>query len=320
MSEHLQEYCDSRGVAVAVDAGRSVVRGVKILGLESKNGRSYSPKALEGAVALYEGAKVNVNHSKGGPLAPRDYQDRIGSIRDVSLRTGEGLFGDFHFNPKHALAEQLTWDAEHSPENVGFSHNVEARTSRRGDQVIVEAILKVQSVDLVADPATTRGLFESRTGSALESNTDSKAVSELTIKQLRSLRPDLVETIVAEVQAERSELEAELDRLRAREAAYEQRAAAGRLLREFGLPDPESGDRLARQITSESFVESLMAAADEAEMRRLVEERARLVEQVRRASVWPSSGVGAARSREQSRVDCDRSAPASAAEFAKAIS
>ncbi|MGO9597438.1 MAG: hypothetical protein ACLP7Q_05395, partial [Isosphaeraceae bacterium] len=52
-------------------------------------------------------------------------------------------------------------DAEHAAENVGFSHNVEARTSRRGDRVVVEAILRVQSVDLVADPATTRGLFES---------------------------------------------------------------------------------------------------------------------------------------------------------------
>ena len=53
------------------------------------------------------------------------------------------------------------WDAEHAPENVGFSHNVEARVGRRGDRVVVEAIIRVQSVDLVADPATTRGLFES---------------------------------------------------------------------------------------------------------------------------------------------------------------
>ena len=73
----------------------------------------------------------------------------------------KGLFADFHFNPKHALAEQLVWDAEHAPENVGFSHNVEARTVRRGERIVVEAITRVQSVDLVADPATTRGLFES---------------------------------------------------------------------------------------------------------------------------------------------------------------
>ncbi len=320
MSEHLQEYCDSRGVAVAVDRGRSIVRGVKILGLESKNGRSYSPKALEGAVALYEGAKVNVNHPTGGPLAPRDYQDRIGSIRDVSLRSSDGLFCDLHFNTRHALAEQLIWDAEHAPESVGFSHNVEARTSRRGDQVIVEAILKVQSVDLVADPATTRGLFEAQIGGDAASSGCSKVLDEMTVEQLRSLRPDLVEAIIAKERAGRGELEAELDGLWAREAAYQRRSAVERLLREFGLPDPESGDQLARRITSENFIESLMAAADNAEMRRLIEERARLVDEIRSASSWPSRAVGAAHSREQGLVDRDRLAPATAAEFAKAIS
>ena len=74
----------------------------------------------------------------------------------------DGLYGDFHFNPKHALAEQLCWDAEHAPGNVGFSHDVEAQTSRKNGRVVVEAIRKVSSVDLVADPATTSGLFESR--------------------------------------------------------------------------------------------------------------------------------------------------------------
>jgi hypothetical protein len=162
MSEQLQEYCDSRGVQMRVDRASGVIRGVKILGLRSRNGRSYLPEALRQAAALYENAKVNVNHPKGHPAAPRDYQERLGQIRGVELRPEEGLFGDLHFNPKHALAEQLVWDAEHAPENVGFSHNVEARTARRGEEVVVEAITRVQSVDLVADPATTRGLFESQ--------------------------------------------------------------------------------------------------------------------------------------------------------------
>jgi hypothetical protein len=161
MSEMLQEYCDSRGVKMRVDRDRGILRGVKILGLKSRNGRSYLPGALEEAAALYENAKVNVNHPLGNPAAPRDYRDRLGQIRCVAMQPGEGLYGDLHFNPKHALAEQLLWDAQYAPENVGFSHNVEARTARRGDETVVEAITRVQSVDLVADPATTRGLFES---------------------------------------------------------------------------------------------------------------------------------------------------------------
>jgi hypothetical protein len=160
MYETIQEFFDSRGVAMRVDRPSGVIRGVKILGLESRNGRVYTPQALTGSLALYEGAKVNVNHPKGHPQAPRDYQDRIGVIRGVVFRENEGLFGDLHYNPAHALAEQLAWDAEHAQENVGFSHNVQARTSQQGQRLVVEAITRVQSVDLVADPATTRGLFE----------------------------------------------------------------------------------------------------------------------------------------------------------------
>ena len=110
-SVSLVEYSDCRGLSVRVDREKGVVRGVKILGIRSKNGRTYLPEALAGAVNLYEAARVNVNHPKGHPEAPRDYQDRIGQIRNVRCHEGEGLFGDFHFNPKHVLAEQLVWDA-----------------------------------------------------------------------------------------------------------------------------------------------------------------------------------------------------------------
>jgi hypothetical protein len=190
MIETLQEFADARGAELRVDRQRAVIQGVKILGLASRNGRTYLPEALAAAAGLYEGVKVNVNHPKGGPLSPRDYQDRMGVIRGVALRPDEGLFGDFYFNPKHALAEQLLWDAEHAAENVGFSHNVEARTARRGEQMVVEAILKVQSVDLVADPATTRSLFESADLAGL--------LESLSLNELRRLRPDLFEALLEE--------------------------------------------------------------------------------------------------------------------------
>ena len=167
-----------------------------------------------------------MNHPKGNPAGPRDYQDRIGTIRSVAVRPGEGLFGDFHFNPKHALAEQLMWDAEHAPENVGFSHNVEARVGRRGDRVVVEAITRVQSVDLVADPATTRGLFES----AARRRMRRQRPTPLTLDDLKRDHPELVESIRQEQAAELSRLQEEVERLTALEAAHQKRDMARRLL------------------------------------------------------------------------------------------
>ena len=67
MTEALQEYVDSRGVSIRVDRNAGVLRGVKLIGLESKNGRRYRDSALATAVGLYESAKVNVNHSKRAP-------------------------------------------------------------------------------------------------------------------------------------------------------------------------------------------------------------------------------------------------------------
>ena len=285
MTDILQEFCDSRGVAMKVDRAGGVIRGVKVLGLQSRNGRSYLPEALGQAVRLYEGAKVNVNHPRGNPGGPRDYQDRIGAIRNVVVRTGEGLFADLHFNPKHALAEQLAWDAEHAPENVGFSHNVEARCARRGEKVVVEAITRVQSVDLVADPATTRGLFESKTGDDHKENeTDGDQTDEL------------------------NRLRKEVSRLRAAEALQRKRDAVAWLLREFKLDDVS--DPLFKQIGNERFVEILMTAADDRAMREMVEERASLVRALAGLESRPQS-------KDQHQVYT--SAPGNAKSFVEAI-
>ncbi len=143
-----------------VDKENGVVEGVKILGTKSRNNRLYPFETLRAAAPLYENAKVNVNHPDGPADEARKYQDRVGSIKNVKLEK-DGLYGDFHFNPKHPLAEQLIWDAERAPENLGFSHNVEAVVRVENGTQIVEEIKRVRSVDVVADPATTDGLFES---------------------------------------------------------------------------------------------------------------------------------------------------------------
>jgi hypothetical protein len=327
MNETLQEFVDSRGVSMRVEREAGVIRGVKILGVESRNGRTYLADALIEAAPLYEDIKVNVNHPKGNPLSPRDYQDRIGAIRNVTVRAAEGLFGDFHFNPKHALAEQLIWDAGHAPENVGFSHNVQARTTRRGDRTVVEAITKVQSVDLVADPATTRGLFEAKgpTGDAVSANSPAGSkddsgrilIEELSAEMLRRRRPDLVDCLLKEQQAELHSLRAEVDRLEAAGAVRQRRLAVRQILAEFHLPDPDTAEGWARSVVGERFVESLLAAPDEEAVRRLVEERAALVRSAGESHFGAGRSAFGPVSRDQNEIH-GRS-PADAKAFAATI-
>jgi hypothetical protein len=320
MDEILQEFVNSRGVHVRVDREQSVIRGVKLLGLESRNGRKYLPAALADAVGLYEGAKVNVNHPKGNPGAARDYQDRLGSIRNVSARSGQGLFGDFQFNPKHALAEQLLWDATHAPENVGFSHNVEARTSRQGGQTVVEAILKVQSVDLVADPATTRGLYENAGGAAAAepSNRHAESLRETSVEQLRSARPDLVQAIQSEIREQLAAAQLELDQLRACQSAQQRRVAAIQLLKEFKLPDPDLADAATKPMVSDLFLEMLLAAPNEPAMRTLVQERASAIASARKLD-RRSTPLARPSSLEQGRSEPSGKRVFDAESFARAV-
>jgi hypothetical protein len=235
MTEVLQEYVDSRGVTLRVDRAGGVLRGVKLIGLESLNGRRYRPAALSAAVGLYEGAKVNVNHPKDGPLAPRDYRDRLGVIRQVEFRPDDGLFGNLHFNPKHALAEQLAWDAEHNPRNVGFSHNVLARLLREGEQTVVEAITHVQSVDLVADPAATQGLFEQ----AANEPTASESPADATVA-------------IDEAAAEIARLSAELQASAEREAELQRRLS----VYESQHAWPRSSEPMARLMERRERIDS----------------------------------------------------------------
>ncbi len=336
MSELLQEYVDSGSQRLRVDRAAGVIRGVKLLGLASRNGRRYREGALIEAVGLYEGAKVNINHPKGHPLSPRDYQDRLGVVRGVQFRTGEGLFGDLHFNPKHALSEQLVWDAEHAPQNVGMSHNVLARTSRSGDETIVEAITKVQSIDLVADPATTSGLYEQAGGresrdksqepenGALAPALDSRPLTldSLTLEQLRQERPDLVSQLEQAYEAQLDQVRARLDEMIAQEAASRRRERVLQLLEEHNLPIPSAKGASDSCLVSPQFIETLMRAADDATVRQLVEERAALI---RSASEWRGrqSAPTARRPRSRDQLEFALMAAAksirSAAEFATAV-
>src|SRR5205823_5411501 len=56
----LLEITFSENPTVDRDAG--VIRGVKVLGRTSRNGREYSDRALAEAARFYEGIGVNLNH------------------------------------------------------------------------------------------------------------------------------------------------------------------------------------------------------------------------------------------------------------------
>jgi hypothetical protein len=279
-TEQLVEFFSSAGQALGLDKEAHVIRGVKILGLESSNGRSYRPEALRAAIGLYEGARVNVNHPKGSPLSPRDYQDRLGHLQGVNFKEGAGLFGDLDYNPANSAAAMLEHDAVKAPQRVGLSHNAEARTKREGNRVVVESIVRVQSVDLVADPATTRSLFEETQITDQITEHSAMDLTALTLEQLRTSRPDLAKSIVeAHVgseeqkakEAELVKLKEQVQKLEGEKKARERRDLVDQKIAEAKLPE---------KLVTDTFRESCYEAADDAKLAKLIEDRQEIAKSV----------------------------------------
>jgi hypothetical protein len=168
------KFRESLSVAAvgSVDREQHVIRGVKVCGLKSGNGRDYSRDALRNATHLYEGCRVFFDHPEGKSNTRR-FRERFGRLVNVKV-DGDGMTADLRYNPKHPDAEQFLYLAENDPAGMGLSHNAEGSGRRVGGKVLVESISKVHSVDIVDNPATVFSLYEQQ-GDPMEPLTDPAA-------------------------------------------------------------------------------------------------------------------------------------------------
>jgi hypothetical protein len=160
MSTTLIELTFSDTHTVDCDAG--VIRGVRVLGRQSRNGREYSDRALAEAAALYQGIGVNLNHPERHETnRERPVEAGFGWLEAVEVKA-DGVYADLHYLRSHPQAAVIVEAAQRNPKRFGLSHNAEGRLVRRGEKNVVESVEKVRSVDVVQNPATNSGLFESK--------------------------------------------------------------------------------------------------------------------------------------------------------------
>lgn len=256
-----------------VDLENGVISNVKILGFESANKRDYAPQAVKEAQRLYEGVNVNINHIGKGQQ--RDLGSRFGKYKNVRFIEGDGLRGDLHFNPHHPMAKQLAWYAENMADAFGNSHHAEGRGVMKGGRMLVENITKVQSVDLVADPATTKSLFESVAGETdldRKENTVSEDLKEVTVEMLEAKRPDLLAKIRTPGRDTDSTALREARALAKKVKMMEAQA----VVREHSIMVREELRRanLPKKALTELFVEQLLNAEDKAAVVSMIRDRA----------------------------------------------
>lgn len=139
------------------DIDGDMIRAVKVIGLKSKNGWSYSPTVLKEAMPLYEASPVFIEHpdAREKKAGHRQLGDHFGSLQNVR-GNGQGLFADLQIKRSHPLASAVLEAAPTA--RFGLSHNAVVEMDEK--KIHVLKILEVNSVDLVNKPATTTNLFE----------------------------------------------------------------------------------------------------------------------------------------------------------------
>jgi 2'-5' RNA ligase len=128
---------------------------------QSRNRRSYTQPVMAAAARLYEGAKAYDHHRSPEELKTSTINGLVGQYRHVTVEA-DGLYADLHLLPgathaAEALDASLAAQARGLPPLVGISHDVLASyrpvNTGRGRVEEATAILKVNSADIVADPA-----------------------------------------------------------------------------------------------------------------------------------------------------------------------
>lgn len=153
----------SRAARLNRDAG--VISGTTIIGASSQNGargkRRYSDAALRKIAAMAEGLPAYLNHvTPELAFKPRDVRDLIGVHRNVRYDpASRTVKSDLHLAEHQApLVFSL---AERFGDRIGHSLVSRGVIAMEGDTEVVQDVLMLRSADLVSDPATTHGLFES---------------------------------------------------------------------------------------------------------------------------------------------------------------
>ncbi|VTR93216.1 Uncharacterized protein OS=Planctomyces brasiliensis (strain ATCC 49424 / DSM 5305 / JCM 21570 / NBRC 103401 / IFAM 1448) GN=Plabr_0221 PE=4 SV=1 [Gemmata massiliana] len=144
------------GARVNREAG--TIDDVLICGTASANGRDYPVSVFKRDYSKYEGKPVNCDHGRESTV-----DRRFGWFTRVRPGPDGRPRGRLNCLKSHPMYERVMEAAERNPALFGFSH-VAMCDTRRGPngREVVEAIREVESVDLVAQPATTKGLFEGR--------------------------------------------------------------------------------------------------------------------------------------------------------------
>ena len=268
-----------------VDEEGLILKNVTLLGRVSKNGRIYSEQAMNDAVKLYSNAPYFVNHPTKAEMKEnfgvRRVQDLAGKVVNPR-RDGDMVRGDVHLLPNVPATTQILAIAKTMPEQAGNSHRVDARVlkSKSGGPETVEGLNRVFGMELVTAPATTSGLYESEDDPPID-----EGESIMDLNELKEKHPDIYKAAVQEgkdtaddaskiaaLEAERDEEKKRADDLEATDKLRVKTESIQKKVDDAKLPE---------ELVTETFLESLNNAADDATVDALIKDRQEMAKNIK---------------------------------------
>ena len=168
-------FPDKEKLEASIHEADFTIKGVCVFGTkESKNGYVYSDKAVNTLTRMAHGAKLFLNHPGVSELKERDGVRDIRHWAGVFLnprREGDKVMADLKVRESYwPLVKDV---AMLQPQGVGNSINSRVKIFQddKGKESIVD-IESLNSIDLVANAATTSNLFESVPEDTLENQLD----------------------------------------------------------------------------------------------------------------------------------------------------
>ena len=258
---------DDDATVPSIDRDARLIQNVAILREESRNGYRYSRAAMTQAVALFNGVRSFIDH---GSRSVRDIAGRVSSLHLDEDALGLVVRGNLELAPG-GIGDWLMDIADTMPDVVGLSIVARGRFDTDDKGPVVAELVSAASVDIVADPATTNGLFES-SGETTDNDPGARLpeIPEFPIPDITSESTDSLTDWLACLLAERlgdrildkrvlAELESSgdresfvrrlIERLRLGAGADIVRSAPQRM--PFALPEPDGwSDRLKEALVS----------------------------------------------------------------------
>lgn len=254
--EEIRDYTSLGNLKV--DRVGAIVHNVKIIGFQSANDREYTPEALKQAIPMYEGVNVNIDHPDGGPDEQRSAWDRIGFLKNVKFVEGKGLYGDLHLLPSHPFTERILEAAEKMPQIYGLSHNAkgEGFEDKKTKKFVVNKVAEVRHVDLVADPATTHSLAESKEAEvSAEQETEEGAYTRVGYKSRKrgvGAKRGYTKT-KSKLYVSHESQESDGEKSKSSDGEYDKlHARIIDVLKHDGVPDHQKADQIVSLVTNKS--------------------------------------------------------------------